>query len=67
MDPLSQEDYQIQIREISRWYGYIREDPSLANTWIGCEARARLDTLSPGANPNGQNMPLIRALGDLVR
>lgn len=66
MEPLSQEDYEIQMRDVSRWYGIIRENPPLANTWIGREARARLDTLLPGENPNGPNMPMIRALDDLL-
>lgn len=59
--------YEAQIRDIRRAYGMISVNPQLSQTWVGNEARARLDTLDSRVNPRGANMPLIHGLNRLVR
>ena len=64
MEKLDRSSYDAQIRDIRMCYDTISQNPSLSETRLGNIARARLETLLPGPGPN---VPLIKALDDLVR
>lgn len=64
---LDNDSYNAKIRDISKQYLFISENPSLSNSWIGNEARTNLECLDRSVNPTGPNVPLVRSLEKLVR
>jgi len=65
--PLSGYDYDVQVNEIRRLHSYIYDNPDLASTSLGREARARLSTLCPDFRPHGPNASLVESLDRLTR
>lgn len=66
-EKLSKFDYNSTIRDLSKQYQFLNENPSLNNTSIGREASARLNTLDKTVNPSGPNVPLTRSIEDLLK
>lgn len=64
--PMDNACYQATIRDLSRTYQFLNENPSLRNTSIGREAEARLSSLDRTVNPNGPNIPMIRSIEGLL-
>ncbi len=67
MERLTPIQYEAQIRDISKQYDMIRENPSLSESRLGDMARARLSSLDSRVAPSGPNVPLVNGLEGLVR
>lgn len=66
MSNLSQHDYQSQMRDLSKHYQMLNENPLLSQSSIGRETQARLNTLDARINPTGPNMPMIRGIQNIL-
>ena len=64
-EPLDDACYQAAMRDLSKSYQFLSQDPSARNTSIGREAEARLSSLDRSL-PDGPNTPMIRSIENLL-